>query len=150
MKFDVICSNLRSFYVRTHNMNFHLSNQIMLYIKNQTGTPLLGHEIVIIEMHNVRQQLQANADLGKCTLNTQSAGTPGVSTQWHVCVPLSTEKLRSRAFQRYMTCLYRGVIYLWKALELSFPMKTQAFAYLYYTFSRRPWSVIKLVQDIIS
>ncbi len=62
-------------------MNFHLSNQIMLYIKNQTGTPLLGHEIVIIEMHNVRQQLQANADLGKCTLNTQVCYQ--ISTGYH-------------------------------------------------------------------
>ena len=34
------------------------------------------------------------------------AGTPGVSTQRHVCVPLGIEKMSSRAFQRYMTCIY--------------------------------------------
>ncbi len=39
---------------------------------------------------------------------TQS-GTPAVSTQRHVCVPLSIEKLDSRAFQRYMTTLYCSI-----------------------------------------
>ena len=34
--------------------------------------------------------------------------------------PVSIEKLSSRAFQRYMTTLYRHVIYSWKALELNF------------------------------
>ena len=34
----------------------------------------------------------------------------------------SDEKLRSRALQRYITCLYSHAIYHWKALELSFPM----------------------------
>ncbi len=37
-------------------------------------------------------------------------------------LPIFIEKLSSRAFQRYMTTLYRHAIYRWKTLELSFSM----------------------------
>ena len=47
-----------------------------------------------------------------------------------LCSTLSVKKLSSRAFQRYLTCLYRlylgsvyrHVIYRWKALEVTFPV----------------------------
>ncbi len=34
------------------------------------------------------------------------------------------ENLNSRAFQRYMTLLYRRIIYRWKALETNFSMES--------------------------
>ncbi len=45
-------------------------------------------------------------------------------------------RLRTSEWNR--PCLYR-VIYRWKALDLSFSMNMDQFAYLSCSFSRRPW-----------
>ncbi len=48
------------------------------------------------------------------------------------------------SFGDFTVGLYENVIYRWKALDLSFAMKTKAFAYLWCNFSRHPWESVKL------
>ena len=71
------------------------------FIGSRTEIWKNGHVQIWTKGESILNQLQSKHD--------RPRWTPWSSTQCHFCVPLSIKKLGSRAFQRYMTCIYRAM-----------------------------------------